>query len=155
MFFIKMGSLKTVPFKMFLIVPLGDFHIYFKLNSATLASSGVLNINHLKLLLHCGTLDTNLALPNRLSALQSHLVVCLITILHTQIKVPDWHIQKWQYQVILYVLPNYLNIFNNKIVPESSRLRPSQPQGYSPLSWNPCQTETNINIKNIFLLPRL
>ena len=27
---------------MFLIVPLGDFHIFFKLNSSTLASSGVI-----------------------------------------------------------------------------------------------------------------
>jgi hypothetical protein len=37
-----MGSLKTVPFSSFLIVPLGDFHIYYKLNSLTLASSGVI-----------------------------------------------------------------------------------------------------------------
>ena len=36
------GSLKTVPPKMFLIVPLGDLHIFFKLNSFTLASSGVI-----------------------------------------------------------------------------------------------------------------
>jgi hypothetical protein len=31
-----MGSLKTVPPSSFLIVPLGDFHIFFKLNSLTL-----------------------------------------------------------------------------------------------------------------------
>ena len=37
-----MGSLKTVPFKIFLIVPLGDFHIFFSLNSSTLSSSGVI-----------------------------------------------------------------------------------------------------------------
>ena len=36
------GALKTTPPKMFLIVPLGDFHIFFKLNSSTLASSGVI-----------------------------------------------------------------------------------------------------------------
>jgi hypothetical protein len=42
MFLIIMGSLKTVPFTSFLIVPLGDFHIYFNLNSSTLASSGVI-----------------------------------------------------------------------------------------------------------------
>ena len=36
------GSLKIVPPKIFLIVPLGDFHIFFSLNSSTLASSGVI-----------------------------------------------------------------------------------------------------------------
>lgn len=36
------GSRKTVPPKMFLKVPLGDNHIFFKLNSFTLASSGVM-----------------------------------------------------------------------------------------------------------------
>ena len=36
------GALKTTPPKIFLIVPLGDFHIFFKLNSSTLASSGVM-----------------------------------------------------------------------------------------------------------------
>lgn len=41
-FLIMIGSLKTVPLRIFLIVPLGDFHIYFKLNSLTLASSGVI-----------------------------------------------------------------------------------------------------------------
>jgi hypothetical protein len=37
-----MGSLKTVPFKIFLIVPFGDFHIFLSLNSSTLSSSGVM-----------------------------------------------------------------------------------------------------------------
>ena len=36
------GSRKTVPSRMFLIVPLGDFHICFRLNSLTRASSGVI-----------------------------------------------------------------------------------------------------------------
>ena len=36
------GSLKTVPPIIFLIVPFGDLHIFFKLNSLTLASSGVI-----------------------------------------------------------------------------------------------------------------
>lgn len=36
------GALKTVPPKIFLIVPLGLFHIYFNLYSTTLASSGVI-----------------------------------------------------------------------------------------------------------------
>jgi len=39
---IIIGSLKTVPFKMFLIVPFGDFHIYLSPNSSTLPSSGVI-----------------------------------------------------------------------------------------------------------------
>ena len=38
----NIGSLKTVPPKIFLIVPFGDLHIFFKLNSLTLASSGVI-----------------------------------------------------------------------------------------------------------------
>lgn len=41
-FLIMIGYLKTVPFKIFLIVPFGLFHIFFKLNSLTLASSGVM-----------------------------------------------------------------------------------------------------------------
>ena len=36
------GSLKTVPPIIFLIVPFGDLHIFFKLNSSTRASSGVM-----------------------------------------------------------------------------------------------------------------
>ena len=36
------GSLKTVPPKIFLIVPFGDFHIFLRLNSLTLSSSGVI-----------------------------------------------------------------------------------------------------------------
>ena len=36
------GSLNTVPPIIFLIVPLGDRHIFFKLNSFTRASSGVI-----------------------------------------------------------------------------------------------------------------
>ncbi len=36
------GSLKTVPSRIALIVPLGDFHIFFSLNSTTLSSSGVI-----------------------------------------------------------------------------------------------------------------
>jgi hypothetical protein len=41
-FLIIIGSLKTVPFNLFLIVPLGLFHIYFSPNSLTLYSSGVI-----------------------------------------------------------------------------------------------------------------
>ena len=36
------GSLNTVPPIIFLMVPLGDLHIFFKSNSSTLASSGVI-----------------------------------------------------------------------------------------------------------------
>ena len=50
-FEITIGSLNTVPFKMFLMVPFGDFHIYFKLNSSTLSSSGVI-VAHLIPTLH-------------------------------------------------------------------------------------------------------
>ena len=42
MFFIIIGSLKTVPPIIFRIVPLGDFHIFFKVYSFTLCSSGVI-----------------------------------------------------------------------------------------------------------------
>ena len=42
MLLITIGSLKTVPLRMFLIVPLGDFHICFRLNSLTLYLSGVI-----------------------------------------------------------------------------------------------------------------
>jgi hypothetical protein len=36
------GSLKTVPPKMFLMVPLGESHIFFRPNSTTRSSSGVM-----------------------------------------------------------------------------------------------------------------
>uniref|UniRef100_A0A0E9PED5 Uncharacterized protein n=2 Tax=Anguilla anguilla TaxID=7936 RepID=A0A0E9PED5_ANGAN len=42
MFLQMIGSRKTVPPRMFLMVPLGLFHIFFSLNSSTLASSGVM-----------------------------------------------------------------------------------------------------------------
>jgi len=38
----KMGSLKTVPFRMLRIVPLGDLYILERLNSLTRCSSGVM-----------------------------------------------------------------------------------------------------------------
>ena len=50
-FFIMIGYLKTVPLRKFLIVPFGDFHIFFRLNSLTLASSGVI-VAHLIPTLH-------------------------------------------------------------------------------------------------------
>ena len=37
-----MGSRKTTPPRMLRIVPFGDFHIFFRLNSFTRASSGVM-----------------------------------------------------------------------------------------------------------------
>ena len=39
---ITIGSLKTVPLRMFLMVPFGDFHICFKPNSLNLSLSGVI-----------------------------------------------------------------------------------------------------------------
>ena len=36
------GSRKTTPSRMLRIVPFGDFHIFFRLNSFTRASSGVI-----------------------------------------------------------------------------------------------------------------
>ena len=39
---ITIGSLNTVPLSSFLIVPFGLFHIFFKPNSLTLPSSGVI-----------------------------------------------------------------------------------------------------------------
>ena len=45
------GSMKTVPLRMFLMVPFGDFHICFNLNSSTLSSSGVI-VAHLMATLH-------------------------------------------------------------------------------------------------------
>lgn len=45
------GSLKTVPLRMFLMVPFGLFHMCLRLNSLTLASSGVM-VAHLIPTLH-------------------------------------------------------------------------------------------------------
>ena len=42
MFLQMMASRKTVPPRMLRMVPLGLFHIFFSLNSSTLASSGVM-----------------------------------------------------------------------------------------------------------------
>ena len=39
---IRIGSLNTVPYRIFLMVPLGDRHIYFNPNSSTLPSSAVM-----------------------------------------------------------------------------------------------------------------
>ena len=50
-FLIMIGYLKTVPLSIFLMVPLGLFHIFLSLNSLTLASSGVI-VAHLIPTLH-------------------------------------------------------------------------------------------------------
>ena len=42
MFEITIGSLKTVPLRIFLIVPFGDLHCFFRLNSVTRPASGVI-----------------------------------------------------------------------------------------------------------------
>ena len=42
MFEMMIGSRKMTPPRMFRMVPLGDFHIFFRPNSSTLASSGVM-----------------------------------------------------------------------------------------------------------------
>ena len=42
MFEMMIGSRKMTPPRMFRMVPLGDFHIFFRPNSATRASSGVM-----------------------------------------------------------------------------------------------------------------
>jgi len=42
MFSMTIGSLNTVPLSSFLMVPFGLFHIFLRLNSSTLASSGVI-----------------------------------------------------------------------------------------------------------------
>jgi hypothetical protein len=52
MFSMTIGSLKTVPLSSFLIVPFGLFHIFFKPNSLTLPSSGVM-VAHLIPTLYC------------------------------------------------------------------------------------------------------
>ncbi len=51
MFLMMIGYLKTVPLRMFLMVPLGLFHIFLRLNYLTLASSGVI-VAHLIPTLH-------------------------------------------------------------------------------------------------------
>ena len=51
MFLMMIGYLKTVPLRMFLMVPLGLFHIFLRLNYFTLASSGVI-VAHLIPTLH-------------------------------------------------------------------------------------------------------
>ena len=42
MFEMMIGSRKMTPPRMFRMVPLGDFHIFFRPNSSTRASSGVM-----------------------------------------------------------------------------------------------------------------
>ena len=51
MFEMTIGSRNTVPFRMFLMVPLGLFHICLRLNSVTRSSSGVI-VAHLMPTLH-------------------------------------------------------------------------------------------------------
>lgn len=74
-----MGSLKTVPSNIDLMIPLGDFHIFFNLNSSTLASSGVI-VAHLT-----PTLCFSIALAESivtylLSGKRTYLIISLISI---------------------------------------------------------------------------
>jgi hypothetical protein len=113
MFLMRIGSLKTVPFRIFLMVPFGDFHMSFKLNSLTLASSGVLfRIRQQKV--HCGAFDTNLVLLNGLGSLNCNFVFSFISILHSQIIVVDVDIEKWEDEFVLDEFPDNLN--NGKLL---------------------------------------
>ncbi|KAH1024826.1 hypothetical protein HUJ05_004259 [Dendroctonus ponderosae] len=84
MFLHRIGSLNTVPPRMFLMVPLGDSHIFFKLNSANRS------ISHAKCwcsdgtfdsgLIRCdgGAFDSHIVLEDGMGRVDGHLVVCLV-----------------------------------------------------------------------------
>jgi hypothetical protein len=93
-----MGSLKTVPPSSFLIVPLGDFHIFFKLNSLTFKKikliKNKLSLKHNLIRFYScfirsysGTLDSHLVLFDSFGTINSDLVISGISVLHRQIEV--------------------------------------------------------------------
>lgn len=92
------GSLNTVPPSTFLIVPLGDNHIFFRLNSGKgriirkiyftkkyilfTFNSGLIRCN-------CCTLDTNIVLQNGVGCINSYLIVGSISEKKNSIKLSE------------------------------------------------------------------
>lgn len=101
------GSRKTVPLRMFRIVPFGDLHISFKLNSAiskkwrsgdTFDSSLVGSDG--------GTLDTDVVFLDSMSSINGDLIIGGITVLHSQIVVFDVNVQEREDELFLDHFPD-------------------------------------------------
>ena len=97
--FIMIGSRKTVPPRILLNVPLGDFHICFKLYSLTRASSGVI-VAHLilcngqsPLSMKIWTQIPNVISLNCICRINSDLVIGRVSVLQSKVKILDIQVQ--------------------------------------------------------------
>ena len=95
-FFMMIGSRKMVPPRMLRIVPLGDFHIFFSLNSSTRCSSGVM-------VAHLTPTPTFLM---ALAAVDRHLVVGGVTVLDAEIEIHQVDVEIGVDQLVLDELPD-------------------------------------------------
>jgi hypothetical protein len=111
-----MGSLKTVPPRMFLMVPFGESHIFLRPNSTTRSSSGVM-VAHLMatLCLRVARAESMVTLTEtksletflKKSRLHHHyLIVGLVPVGQTKIIVQTFHIEVGKDELILDQLPN-------------------------------------------------
>ena len=112
-----MGSRKTVPPRMFLKVPLGDFHIFFNLNSVTQVIEVILHLifkfilktfTFHSLFVWCdsGTFNSYVVLLHSLGAINRYLVIGGISIFHPQIKDVQFDVKKRQNELLLDNVPN-------------------------------------------------
>lgn len=113
MFLQRIGSRKTVPPKIFLMVPFGLFHIFFSLNSVPkniIYPFILINLKHyFKPTLNSsliwgdgGTLDSHVVLPSCQGRVDGDLVICLITVGQPEVKVLQLHIDIWQDELQTY-----------------------------------------------------
>uniref|UniRef100_A0A0A9H181 Uncharacterized protein n=1 Tax=Arundo donax TaxID=35708 RepID=A0A0A9H181_ARUDO len=95
MFLHKIGSRKTVPFRIFLMVLFGLRHIDLSLNS----------FNSSLIRSYSSALNSNIILQCRLRALDSDLIITGVPVKDTEIKILHIQLQVREDELILYHLP--------------------------------------------------
>ena len=120
------GSLKTVPFKIFLIVPFGLRHICLSPNSSTLASSGVIVAHFMPTPTRCRSqsikhhvrngstarLQSNLSCLYSVCGVNRDLVVSIVTVRESKIEILCLQVQIWKDE--LHTTSESINIWRLK-----------------------------------------
>ena len=90
------GSRKMTPPRMLRMVPLGDFHIFLRLNSSTRASSGR----------DGGAFDADAVLLDRLGRVDRDLVVGRVAVLDAEVVIFELDVEIGQDQLLLDEVPD-------------------------------------------------
>ena len=138
------ASRKTVPPRMLRIVPLGDLHIFFSLNSSTLASSGVMVAHFIPTLYFLiASAQSIVTARNKTNQFGTHicdnkmdfntnitfstrtLIIGSISVLYAKIVCVKFNINKRKNQFFFDYFPNYPKILT-KVT--NIKLRPDENQ---------------------------